>query len=261
MGLLWRRQGGPTAAQVPLVMQIANALALAVEKTRLFDEVDAARERLTALSQRLIDVQEAERRHLARELHDEVGQQLTGVKLSLDMIERVPPAAAHTRLHAAQHLLADLLARVRDLSLDLRPAMLDDLGLLPALLSLVDRCARQTGVDVHLEHRGVEGQRFAPDIETGAYRIVQEALTNVARHAGVPRAVVRVWVEDATMGLQVLDEGKGFSPAATGATGGIVGMKERAHLLGGELRVESTPGEGTRVTADLPARPRLPPAA
>jgi signal transduction histidine kinase len=132
LGLLWRRQGGPTAAQVPLVTQIADALALAVEKKQLFEQVDAARERLAALSQRLIEVQEVEWRHLARELHDEVGQQLTGVKLSLDTIERVPPAAAEARLHEAQLLLVDVLGRVRDLSLHLRPAMQDDLGLLPA---------------------------------------------------------------------------------------------------------------------------------
>ncbi len=254
--------GGPTPAQVPLVTQIADALALAIERKQLFEEVDAARKRLMVLSQRLIEVQEVERRHIARELHDEVGQQLTGVKLNLDMIERLPPEAAQARLHEAQQQLADLLGRVRDLSLDLRPAMLDDLGLLPAVLGLVDRYTHQTPVKVHLEHRGVEGRRFAPEIETGAYRIVQEALTNVARHAGVREAVVRVWVEDDTLALQVRDEGTGFAVDVTGSTGGIIGMQERAHLLGGTFHVDSAPGEGTRVVASLPARrARMPPAA
>jgi signal transduction histidine kinase len=254
LSLLWRRHGGAMATQVPLVGQIADAIALAVERKRLFEEVDAGRERLKLLSQRLIEVEEVERRHLARELHDEVGQVLTALKLSLDAIDRIPPPAGQAHLRDARQHLDDLLARVRDLSLDLRPAMLDDLGLLAALLWLVDRYSHRTNIQIHIEHRGLD-RRLAPTIETGAYRIVQEALTNVARHSGVTQATVRLWVEDGTLTIQIVDKGKGFDPglaATDSARGGVLGMRERARLLGGDLTVESTPGEGTRVTAQLP---------
>jgi len=254
LSLFWREVDGCQSGEMGPLTQVANAVAIAVEKSRLFEEVSAGRERLAALSQQLIEVQEVERRHLARELHDEVGQVLTALKLSLDAIDRIPPPAGQARLREARQHLDDLLARVRDLSLDLRPAMLDDLGLLPALLWLVDRYSHQSTIQMHIEHDGLD-RRFAPEIETGAYRIAQEALTNVARHAGVTQATVRLWVEDRTLTIQIIDTGKGFDSAlaaADRAAGGVLGMRERARLLGGNLTVESTPGAGTRVTAQLP---------
>jgi signal transduction histidine kinase len=132
--------------------------------------------------------------------------------------------------------------------------MLDDLGLLPALLWLVERYTAQTGVRVSFE-RGPLPERFDPAVETAAYRIVQEALTNVARHAGVREAVVRLWADADWLGLQVEDRGAGFDPrAVAGPSAGLSGMRERAQLLGGHLEVESAPGQGTRVTAGLPLR-------
>jgi signal transduction histidine kinase len=209
----------------------------------------------------LLDVQEAERRHIARELHDEVGQALTGLKLLLDMSTRLPAdevTASARKLHdlrEAQAMVNELMALVRDLSLDLRPAMLDDLGLLPTLLWHFDRYTAQTPVRVAFKHTGLEGRRFAPEVETAAYRIVQEALTNVARHAGVSEVVVRLWADQETLGVQIEDGGTGFDPEAAlaaGATTGLAGMRERAVLLGGQLTVESAPLAGTCVTAELP---------
>jgi signal transduction histidine kinase len=250
----WRKVGGTNTAQVPLLHQIADAVALATEKSRLFEEVRAGRERLEKLSHRLLEIQEAERQHIARELHDEIGQALTALKLSLDAVAAVSVDGAGSRLSDTRRQVAELLARVRNLALDLRPAMLDDLGLLPALLWLFERYTAQTGVQVNAEHRGLE-RRFSAQIETAAYRIVQEALTNVGRHAGVQQVTVRVWSDSGTLAVQIVDQGTGFdaeAALAAGMTCGLTGMRERAALLGGRLLLETAVGKGTRVSAELP---------
>ena len=226
------------------------------ENARLFEEVRAGRERMQALSHRLVEVQEEERRRIARELHDEVGQTLTGLKLTLEMGRRLPPGGAEkTGLEEAHTLENDLISKVRDMSLELRPAMLDDLGLLPCLLWHFERFTTQTRIQVGFHHNGLEGRRFSPEVETAAYRIIQEALTNVARHAGTHQATVRVWVKQDTLNVQVEDQGPGFEPEATlsaGVSSGLSGMRERAILVGGVLTVESSPGRGTQVMARLP---------
>ncbi len=170
------------------------------------------------------------------------------------MSTRLPADEVTASLGEAQALVNELMALVRDLSLDLRPAMLDDLGLLPTLLWHFERYTAQTSVCVTFKHSGLEG-RFAPEVETAAYRIVQEALTNVARHAGVSEVTVRLWADQDTLGVQIEDQGTGFDPEAAlaaSATTGLAGMRERAVLLGGQLTVESAPGAGTHVTAELP---------
>jgi len=225
------------------------------ERERLHREVQTANARLQALSLRLLDVQEAERRHLARELHDEIGQQLTGLKLILDMNAYQPGKPARASLTEATELLGQLMQQVRELSLSLRPAMLDDLGLLPALIWHLERYSSQTGVQVEFHHSGIERRRLAPAVETAAYRIVQEALTNVARYAQVKTVSVRLWREHNRLHLEVVDTGAGFEPQEVlGAayTNGLAGMSERATLIGGQFKIESTRGVGTRLTAMLP---------
>ncbi len=239
---------------VRLAEALAAQASAAIQNARLFEQVRESREQLEALSHRLTQVQEAERRFIARELHDEIGQLLAGLKLAVEMSARKTPEAPSLREVEAR--LGELIARIRELSLDLRPAMLDDLGLLPALLWHFERCASQTGVRVAFKHRGVE-RRFEPELETAVYRIVQEGLTNVARHAGVSEATVRLWCTGHELGLQIEDGGTGFDAKAVlggGASSGIAGMRERARLLGGEVTVESVPGIGTRLTAELPVR-------
>jgi signal transduction histidine kinase len=209
---------------------------------------------LQALSIRLLEVQETERQHLARELHDQIGQLLTGLRLLLRLNGDLPTDALKTRFEQALTIVDDLLARVRRLSFDLRPADLDQLGLPPALLALFERYTAQTGVLVDFKHQGVEG-RFASEVETGAYRVVQEALTNAARHAGVAGVTVRVWTDGKVLNLQIEDRGRGFDAEVAlkaPRCSGLIGMQERIMLLGGRMTIESSSGYGTTITAGLP---------
>jgi len=221
-----------------------------------------ARERLEVLSRQLVDVQEAERREIARELHDQIGQMLTGLRMTLRTAMDVGPEEQAGHLAAADELSRDLLARVRALALDLRPAMLDDLGLLEAVLWHIEQYTARTGVRVSFKHSGMD-RRFPGPIETAAYRIVQESLTNVARHAKVEEVEVQAWTDGEGVLLQIEDHGVGFDPEATlarGGTAGLAGMRERATLLGGWLRITSAAGESTTVTAMLPVQAARPSA-
>ena len=211
-------------------------------------------ERLKVLSRRLMEVQEAERRKIALELHDEIGQVLTGLKLTLEMGSRLPAQQVGSTLEQVRGLVNDLMARVRKLSLDLRPAMLDDLGLLPTLLWHIEHYTAQTRIRVNFKHSGLEKRRFAPEVETAAYRLVQEALTNVARHAQAAEATVRISTHRQTLLIEIEDNGRGFdveSVMMAGETTGFAGMRERVVLLEGQFTVESQPGAGTRLIAEL----------
>jgi signal transduction histidine kinase len=239
---------------------MANVLADAISRSGAEGELRAAhererrlRQRVEAHSRRVVEAQESERRRIARELHDEIGQTLTGLKLSLEDHDRLTPDAIFARIARARVLTAELLCRVHDMSLDLRPAMLDDLGLRPALVWLVERYGAQTGVEVALACSGVE-TRLHPEVETAAYRIVQEALTNVARHAGTKAASVDCKLTATGLRIEVSDEGVGFDSDSVpvGASSGLVGMEERARSVGGHLRVWSRPGRGATVVAELP---------
>jgi signal transduction histidine kinase len=201
-----------------------------------------------------MEVQETERRNIALELHDEIGQVLTGLKLTLEMSSRFPDRDVGATLDQARKLVNDLMARVRKLSLDLRPALLDDLGLLPTLLWHIEQYTAQTHVRVNFKHSGLEKRRFASEVETAAYRLVQEALTNIARHAQVDEATVRLSTHQGTLLIEVEDLGTGFevdSVLAASGTSGLAGMRERAVLLGGRLTLDSRPGAGTRLIAQL----------
>ena len=210
--------------------------------------------RLQMLSRRLLEVQESERHHLALELHDEVGQLLTGLRLILGSDDNLSPSVVRSRFLQACDIVDELLVWVRGVSFDLRPAALDKLGLLAALRALCQRYTKLTEVRVSFTHKGI-GRRFAPEVETAAYRIIQEGLTNVARHAAVKEVTVRVWSRAETLSLQIKDRGRGFDPekeVATPRSSGLAGMHERVALLDGQLTIESRLGEGTRIAAELP---------
>lgn len=248
-------EAGDVTGYVSVNRDVSERRQAEAERDRLHRQVQSANARLQGLSLRLLEVQESERRHLARELHDEIGQQLTGLKLILDMNAFQPGKPVRASLTEAQELLSQLMQQVRELSLSLRPAMLDDLGLLPALFWHLERYTNQTGIKINFLHSGIERRRLAPQVETAAYRIIQEALTNVARYAHVQEVNVRLWRETDQLHLEIVDRGAGFDPPVTLAaanSNGLTGMSERATLLGGNFKIESTRGQGTRLTAMLP---------
>ena len=207
---------------------------------------------------KLIGAQEDERRTIARELHDEVGQVLTALQVELTLAQRHLAAKGLTErpLTEAQLLADGALATVRDLSQLLRPAVLDDLGLPAAIDASLRGLARRHEIKVELSHRGM-ADRLSPETEIAAYRIVQEALTNVARHASAAHCRVRLTRLPGTLQVEIEDDGTGFDPerAPVPASGfGLIGMRERAAMLGGSLQVLSAPGAGTRLSVELPAR-------
>jgi signal transduction histidine kinase len=167
-------------------------------------------------------------------------------------------AFSHTaliaRLREAQLVITDLTARVRTLSLDLRPSMLDDLGLLPTLLWHFERYTSQTQVHVAFKHRGLD-QSLDPLITIAVYRVVQEALTNVARYAQVGVVSVAVWIQGCQVVVSIEDQGRGFDLEAVLAarhSSGLAGMQERVVLLGGQMMIDTAPGQGTRLLVELP---------
>lgn len=233
-----------------------------ITERRMAEQTLAAyAERLELLSRQLLEAQENERRHIARELHDEVGQLLTAVTLGLQSACRHPDArAVAPALAASVESVERVLARVRDLSLDLRPSLLDDLGLVPALRWYAERQARQSGVPVQLVVRDAE-RRFPSAVETACFRIAQEALTNALRHAGAGAVDIALRAGEGAIEVEVRDDGAGFDAAAAreraarGGSFGLLGMQERAELAGGTLAVESAPGQGTTVRACFPLPP------
>jgi PAS domain S-box-containing protein len=208
---------------------------------------------LQTLSRRLISVQEDERRAIASELHDQVGQSLTALKLLLEKAQATATGTESRQLAVAGGVVNDLMTRVREMSLDLRPAMLDDLGLLPTLLWHFKRYTAHTQVKVKFRHGGLR-RLLPPDVSIAAYRIVQEALTNVARYARAKEVSVCVRAESGVVTVEVADHGVGFDEAtlARQPSSGIRGMRERALALDGNFAVKSIPGRGTYVMAELP---------
>lgn len=210
---------------------------------------------LQVLSRQLVAIQETERRQIALELHDEIGQYLTGLKLLLEGSDQLAEPARAQRLQQASKLVNELIGRVRELSLDLRPAMLDDFGLVPALLWLFERYESQTRVQVLFQNRLPEGERYDPEVETAAFRTVQEALTNIARHAQTDEAEVTLWRSERTMEIKVEDRGVGFDLEKAldeQRSSGLIGMRERVGLLDGRLDIETAPGKGTSLTISFP---------
>jgi signal transduction histidine kinase len=217
-------------------------------REELASQVSASTAELRALSRRLLTVQEEERRHLARELHDEVGQMLTG--LNFQLAAAASGADGTHALTDAQATVQALTEQVRQLSRDLRPAVLDSYGLMDAVEWYIEHYQRRTGITVHLRHSGLVG-RFLPAVEIAAYRVVQEALTNVARHADTDFATVQL-LADSFLTIVIRDGGRGFDPAQASTSGGLGGMRERVALLGGTSEIEAMVGGGTAVTAEIP---------
>jgi signal transduction histidine kinase len=222
------------------------------ERHRAEAELREKRVELQALSRRLLEAQEAERRLLARELHDNLGQSLTAIRMNLQA-----HGASSAHLAESLALVDQAIEQVRTLALDLRPAILDDLGLVAALRWLVNRQSLRAGVDWAFRASGSDG-RLPAAIEICCFRLAQEALTNVIRHAGARHVAIELAFDDDEVQLVVRDDGKGFDVraardrAAYGASLGLLSMEERASLAGGTLQIESTPGHGTTIRARFP---------
>jgi two-component system, NarL family, sensor histidine kinase DevS len=204
---------------------------------------------------RVVGAQELERRRLARELHDETGQALTSILLALRSIEEAPTnEAMRSAVSEVRDLVRSTLQDVRQLAVELRPKALDDFGLVAALERLTETFAEQTGISVEFEPALPEG-RLPAEAETALYRIVQESLTNVVKHARASKVSVVLTRKDDFVSVIVEDDGVGFEPGRARDGGlGLVGIRERVGLLGGRLRVESRPGAGTTFVAEVPVR-------
>jgi signal transduction histidine kinase len=216
--------------------------------------------KLQVLSRRLVETQESERRHLARELHDEIGQALTVAQLNLQALLQLPATdALQPRLKTSLEVVERVLEQVHDISLNLRPSILDDLGLEPALRWLTGRQAALVGLQAEF-HAGPLAQRLDPVIETECFRVAQGALTNVVRHAQAKTVSVELRKNAGQLHLRVRDDGVGFEVAAVreqavrGASLGLLSMEERAALAGGGLEFKSAPRQGTEVHAWFPLK-------
>ena len=220
-----------------VVVALGKLSLVAGESRRALTARTAQLEQLTRL---LLRAQEDERRRIARELHDEAGQVLSAVKIELDLEGRT----------GASQMVSRALAQVRDLSNLLRPSVLDDLGLVPALRGLVDDFSKRTRIDVSLQAaEGLHG--FTPEQEVVIYRVVQEALTNVARHAGARQVRVGLQAEEAQFRLTVEDDGRGLAGEPLPHLG-LLGMRERVTAVGGTLAIAASPARGFRLEALIP---------
>jgi len=223
-------------------------------------ERQRASQKLQLLSHRLVEVQESERRHIARELHDEIGQSLTAAEINLQAALQLPGnEALERRLEDSIQAVERVLEQVHDLSLSLRPSMLDDLGLEPALRSYTQRQAELTGMQAEF-HAAHLDSRLDSMIETECFRVAQEALTNVVRHAQAKAVTVALSRKNGHLHLSVRDNGIGFDvstlreEAVRGASLGLLSMEERASLAGGGIQFNSSPGQGTEVQAWFPLK-------
>ena len=246
---------------VELLTSVANHIGLAIQNARLLETLTKHREELQTLSTELMNAQEEERKRISQELHDEMGQALTAMHINLTVMgKELPPEAValvRERLEETVSLVDQTLAQVRELALDLRPSMLDDIGLLPTLRWYVSRYAKRMSLEIELQALGLE-DRLPAEMETLLYRAVQEALTNVARHAQASRVNIRLERKSSTVSTFIQDDGRGFDaeelaqrpPSARGV--GLLGMRERVAGLGGSLSIHSHPGQGTRLSIIVP---------
>ena len=255
----WRGQ----PARLVVLNDITGRLRTQEALERVNRELELSHERLRALSRRLLEVQEEERGRLARDLHDDIGQAVTALKIQLGSLGASLERAAvdgtvRARVAECVETTQHTLERVRQLSLSLRPSQLDDLGLAAAVRSHLDRQARLAGLAAHFDGAGAPAS-LPPDIETACFRVAQEAINNVLRHARARNLWVRLSALEGDMALSVRDDGGGFDleaarrKASSGASLGLVGMEERIALAGGTLEIHSSPGEGTALVATFPA--------
>ena len=244
-----------TQDHVQWVEALVNQASVAIQNAWLFQQVRSSSERLQSLARKLVEIQENERYHIARELHDDAGQALSLLKLSLGRLEQDPECPQHVRqrLDELKGVTDGVLEELHRLAVDLRPIALDHLGLVAA----IEQYAKNLNSDrltVQFKALGFEGDRLPKDMEVSLYRIVQEALANVIRHAQAGHVGILMERRQGRVILFVEDDGVGFDSALPETTHrlGLVGMRERAEMFGGTLTIESYPGKGTSVIVEVP---------
>lgn len=247
-----------SSIHVDIANEVVSSITINVREYRLFQEVSESGKRSQILSQQLVRVQEVERRRLAHELHDEIGQSLTVVKMNLCSIKKKTPAV-NKYLDECINIVEGTLQQVRNLSLDLRPAMLDDLGLAITLRWFLERITQFSDIKTHFSV-DIKHERYSEVIETSSFRIVQEALSNIIRHS----AAKNTWVtlhqsaHDSPLILTVEDDGCGYNvksamtKASKGQSLGLLGMHERVLLSGGHIDIRSKRGQGTIINVVFP---------
>jgi PAS domain S-box-containing protein len=244
-----------TSQHLQLAEGLVSQASVAVQNAWLFDQVRAGQERLRSLSRRLVEVQETERRYVARELHDEASQALASLMVNLRLVEQdaQDPQAVVAGVGALKQRVDSVIGDLHRLAMDLRPASLDHLGLVAALRQHLQTVNGQHGLEVQYEVVGLDA-RLPDDVETAVYRVVQEAVTNVIRHAHATRVDVLLERRGSKLIVLVEDNGIGFDPAAAAQSGrlGLFGMRERTEMLGGKLVVESVANAGTTVLMEVP---------
>jgi PAS domain S-box-containing protein len=246
--------------EIQMLTSIGHQIGMAVENARLYKDLwdkEAAQQYLLG---KLISAHEDERARIARELHDEAGQSLTALLLRLAGVEAMLPGGAERvkrDLAELQTLTASIVEEVRRLMQDLRPSLLDDQGLIPAIRSYARTQLERTGVKFQIDLQGVKRKLPAPT-ETALFRIFQEAITNIAKHAEATNGRIELRFKDSSVEAQITDDGHGFDPATsrgTWQTFGLLGMEERVAILGGTLRIDSQAGRGTKIHLTVPTPP------
>lgn len=249
-------------SNLAVLQTLARQLVIAVENARLYERVQEKEELRGELLERVVAAQEEERKRLARELHDQTGQTLTGLAMGLHsvgaMVQTNPTLAAQ-RVQELERVSASAVDDLRQMIADLRPSQLDDLGLVPALREMANTLAARSQMQVEFVTNGPR-RRLRAQLETILYRLAQEALNNAARHSKAQRVTMRLDFSAREIRLDIQDDGIGFAPEQINAktprrAWGLLGMQERVMLAGGTLEIHSQPGSGARLTARIPLEP------
>jgi len=257
VGVAWDPPRALSRGHRDLLASLAGLVGVAVENVDLLERLKKEEQSLEGLLRKTLAAQEEERRRVARELHDETSQVLSALMMNIDLLGTQVPAAepSRARVEAVKALAEEAARNLDKMMLDLRPALLDELGLIAALRWYVAQVSDVWGLPVEFEGRA---GRLPEHVEVAAFRIVQEAVSNSVRHAEPQHIRVKASTAEGVLRVEVVDDGIGFdlgevsARTRTGEAVGLMGMRERAELLGGTLRVESAPGKGTRITAEIP---------
>jgi signal transduction histidine kinase len=248
---------------VDLLRTIGPQLAVAIENARLWEELQQKERMRTELLKKVVQAQEDERQRISRELHDELGQSMTSLLIGLKLLEKAGlDDEGYLVIGNLSGTVSGMLSSIHDMALELRPTALDDLGLAPALAQYARESQGRLGFKIDFEVIGMNGRRLPREIESTLYRIIQESLTNVARHSMASKASIILKQNENSIIAIVEDNGVGFDTKQVLEKShrlGLYGMQERAALVGGKLTVESTPGIGTTIYVEVPSESKAVP--